>query len=309
MTRNKLLVVGIVVLVLGIVGANALFTVHQTQQAIVLQFGEPKRVIKESGLAFKIPVVQDVLFYDNRILDLDPPSFEMLLSDRKRIIVDAYARYRIADPLAFFRRVTTEAVLRERFTKIINSSLRRVIATVVLPDLLSEKRNDIMARVQAVVSEAATSFGIQIVDIRIGRTELPPQIRQSVYARMKTERERQAHQLRAEGREEAQKIRAKADLEKTILLAEAERLAKIMRGEGEGGRNRILGKAYGKDMSFFDFYKSLSEYRANLVDTGTTFVLSPDSAFFRYFNSGKGLERIEESAKTLGPRRHDRRGG
>lgn len=288
MMKNKLLVLGVVVVVAGIVAASALFTVQQTKQAIVLQFGEAKRVIKEPGLAFKIPVVQNVIFYDNRVLDLDPPNFEVLLTDKKRIIVDAYARYRIIDPLAFFRRVGTEEVLRDRFGKIINSSLRRVIATVSLRDLLSEKRNDIMATIQAVVSESATSFGVEIVDIRIGRTELPAQTRQSVFDRMRTEREREARELRAEGGEEARKIRAKADLEKTVLLAEAERVAQIMRGEGEGGRNRILGEAYSKDPAFFDFYKSLSEYRQNLVGDGTTMVLSPDSEFFRFFGSGTG---------------------
>ena len=288
MMKNKLFVLGVVVVVAGIVAASALFTVQQTKQAIVLQFGEAKRVIKEPGLAFKIPVVQNVIFYDNRVLDLDPPNFEVLLTDKKRIIVDAYARYQIVDPLAFFRRVGTEEVLRDRFGMIINSSLRRVIATVSLRDLLSEKRNDIMATIQAVVSESATSFGIEIVDIRIGRTELPAQTRQSVFDRMRTEREREARELRAEGGEEARKIRAKADLEKTVLLAEAERVAQIMRGEGEGGRNRILGEAYSKDPAFFDFYKSLSEYRQNLVGDGTTMVLSPDSEFFRYFGSGVG---------------------
>lgn len=288
MMKNKLLVLGLIVVVAGIVAASALFTVHQTKQAIVLQFGEAKRVIKEPGLAFKIPVVQNVIFYDNRVLDLDPPNFEVLLTDKKRIIVDAYARYRIIDPLAFFRRVGTEEVLRDRFGKIINSSLRRVIATVSLRDLLSEKRNDIMAMIQAVVSESATSFGIEIVDIRIGRTELPTETRQSVFARMRTEREREARELRAEGGEEARKIRAKADLEKTILLAEAERIAQIMRGEGEAGRNLVLGEAYGKDPGFFDFYKSLSEYRQNLVGEGTTMVLNPDNDFFRYFGSGAG---------------------
>ena len=284
--KNKLFVLGIVVVVLVIAGANALFTVHQTKQAIVLQFGEAKRVIKEPGLAVKIPVIQETVFYDNRVLDLDPPSFEVLLTDKKRIIIDAYARYQIIDPLQFFRRVRTEATLRDRFGKIINSSLRRVIATVPLRDVLSEKRDDIMAEIQQVVAGPAESFGIKIVDVRIGRTELPTQTRQSVFSRMRTEREREARELRAEGGEEAQKIRAQADLERTVLIADAERQAQIMRGEGEGGRNLILGKAYGQDPEFFDFYKSLAEYQKNLVDSDTTMVLSPDSEFFRFFGSG-----------------------
>ena len=284
--RNKTLVFGIVVVVLGLVAVNALFTVHQTKQAIVLQFGEAKRVIQDPGLAVKIPVVQNVIFYDNRVLDLDPPSFEVLLTDKKRIIIDAYARYQIVDPLQFFRRVRTEATLRDRFGKIINSSLRRVIATVSLSDVLSEKRDDIMTQIQAVVAGPAESFGVKIVDVRIGRTELPTQTRQSVFSRMRTEREREARELRAEGGEEARKIRAQADLRRTVLLADAEREAQILRGEGEGGRNRILGEAYGRDPAFFDFYKSLAEYQRSLVDSDTTMVLSPDSEFFRFFGGG-----------------------
>jgi len=286
--KNKLFVLGVVVVVLVIAGANALFTVHQTKQAIVLQFGEAKRVIKEPGLAVKIPIIQETVFYDNRVLDLDPPSFEVLLTDKKRIIIDAYARYQIIDPLQFFRRVRTEATLRDRFGKIINSSLRRVIATVPLRDVLSEKRDNIMAEIQQVVAGPAESFGIKIVDVRIGRTELPTQTRQSVFSRMRTEREREARELRAEGGEEAQKIRAQADLERTVLIADAERQSQIMRGEGEGGRNLVLGKAYGQDPEFFDFYKSLAEYQKNLVDSDTTMVLSPDSEFFRFFGSGGG---------------------
>jgi membrane protease subunit HflC len=286
--KNKLFVLGVVVVVLVIAGANALFTVHQTKQAIVLQFGEAKRVIKEPGLAVKIPIIQETVFYDNRVLDLDPPSFEVLLTDKKRIIIDAYARYQIIDPLQFFRRVRTEATLRDRFGKIINSSLRRVIATVPLRDVLSEKRDNIMAEIQQVVAGPAESFGIKIVDVRIGRTELPTQTRQSVFSRMRTEREREARELRAEGGEEAQKIRAQADLERTVLIADAERQAQIMRGEGEGGRNLVLGKAYGRDPEFFDFYKSLAEYQKNLVDSDMTMVLSPDSEFFRFFGSGGG---------------------
>ena len=285
MMRNKLFVLGVVVVVLGLLAANALFVVHQTQQAIVLQFGEAKRVVKEPGLSYKIPILQNVVFYDRRILDLDPPAFEVLLTDKKRIIIDAYARYKIVNPLLFFQRIKTEAVLRDRFGRIINSSLRRVIARVPLTDVLSDKRENIMADIEAAVTGQADSFGINLVDLRIGRTEYPPATRQSVFDRMRTERQREARELRAEGGEEARKIRAGADLEKTILLADAERKAQILRGEGEGGRNRILGQAFSKDPTFFDFYKSLAEYQKNLVDSDTTMVLSPDSEFFRFFDS------------------------
>lgn len=283
--RPKHIALLVVVLAGLLVLVNSVFTVHQTRYAIVLQFGEAKRVVKEPGLAFKIPMVQNVVFYDNRTLDLDPPPFEVLLTDKKWVVIDAYARYRILDPLQFFRRVKTEAILRDRFGRIINSSLRRVIATVPLRDVLSDKRDDIMGEIQKAVTVQAESFGIKVVDLRIGRTEYPGKTRESVFDRMRTERQREARELRAEGNEEAQKIRAQADLEKTLLLADAERTSQILRGQGEGGRNRILGKAFGQDPEFFDFYKSLAEYEKHLVDSDTTMVLSPDSEFFRYFGS------------------------
>lgn len=284
--------IALLVVVLGglLLVANSLFAVHQTKYAIVLQFGEAKRVVKDPGLAFKIPFVQNVEFYDNRTIDLDPPPFQVLLTDKKWIVIDAYARYRIVDPLQFFRRVKSEIVLRDRFGQIINSSLRRVIATVPLHDVLSDKRDDIMGEIQSAVTVQAESFGIKVVDVRIGRTEYPDQTRESAFNRM-----REAHELCAQGNEEAQKIRAKAHLERTVLLAEAERTAQIFRGEGEGNRNRILGAAFSKDPEFFDFYKSLAEYQKNLANSETIFVLSPDGDFFRFFSSadrhGKSQKR------------------
>lgn len=279
--------IALLVVVLGglFILSNSVYTVQQTKYAIVLQFGEAKLVEKEPGLHFKIPFIQNVDYYDNRTLDLDPPPFQVLLTDKKWIVIDAYARYRIVDPLQFYRRVTTETDLRSRFGQIINSSLRRVIATVPLGDVLSDKRDDIMGEIQTAVTAQAESYGIKVVDLRIGRTEYPDTTRESVFNRMRTERQREARELRAQGNEEAQKIRAKADLERTILLAEAERKAQILRGEGEASRNRILGKAFGKDPSFFDFYKSLAEYQKNLVGSDTTMVLSPDSEFFRFFDN------------------------
>lgn len=278
--------IALLVVVLGglFILANSVYTVHQTKYAIVLQFGEAKLVEKEPGLHFKIPFIQNVDYYDNRTLDLDPPPFQVLLTDKKWIVIDAYARYRIVDPLQFYRRVTTETDLRSRFGQIINSSLRRVIATVPLGDVLSDKRDDIMSQIQTAVTAQAESYGIKVVDLRIGRTEYPDTTRESVFNRMRTERQREARELRAQGNEEAQKIRAKADLERTILLAEAERKSQILRGEGEASRNRILGQAFGKDPAFFDFYKSLAEYQKNLVGGDTTMVLSPDSEFFRFFD-------------------------
>ncbi len=291
MSRTKLAVLGIIVIVVGLTAVQSLFTVRETEQAIVLQFGKPIRVVPEPGLSYKLPFVQNIVIYDDRILDLDPAEVQILLTDKKRINVDAYARYRIVDPLKFFQAARTEAVLRDRFGKIINSAIRQEIATISLGDLLSGKRLSIMQAIQINIVSQAPTFGIDIVDIRIGRTDLPPDTSQAVYNRMRTEREREARELRAEGAEEAQKIRARADREQIVILAEAQRSSEILRGEGEGQRNLILGRAFSQDPEFFDFYKSLAEYEKNLVGSDTTMVLTPDSDFFRFFGSAAGSRK------------------
>jgi membrane protease subunit HflC len=291
MKKTQLAILGIVVLVLGVVASSALFTVHQTEQAIVLQFGKPIHVVQEPGLSWKLPFIQDVRYYERRILDLDPPEFEVLLDDKKRIKVDAFARYRILDPLKFLQVVGTEATARNRLSNLVNSSLRRVIAKTSLTDLLSAQRAQLMEQIQTEVTTNAKALGINIVDIRIGRTDLPTETSQAVFNRMRTEREREARELRAQGTETAQKIRAGADREKTVILATAKRKSEQLRGEGEGRRNMILGQAYGQDPEFFSFYKSLSEYRENLVGNDTTMVLSPDSDFFKFFGNFTGEPR------------------
>ena len=289
MSKVQLAILGIVVLVLGVIASSALFTVHQVQQAIVLQFGKPVRVVDEPGLSWKIPFVQNVQFYERRILDLDPPEFEVLLDDKKRIKVDAFARYQIRDPLRFLQVVGTEATARNRLSNLVNSSLRRVIAKTSLTDLLSPERGQLMEQIQTEVTDKAEALGIKIVDIRIGRTDLPTETSQAVFNRMRTEREREARELRAQGKETAQKITAEADRDRTVILAEAKRKSEQLRGEGEGQRNLILGKAYGQDPEFFQFYKSLAEYQKNLVGNDTTMVLSPDSDFFRFFGDLQGV--------------------
>lgn len=288
MSKVQLAILGIVVLVLGVLASASLFTVHQVQQAIVLQFGKPVRVVQEPGLSWKIPFLQNVQYYERRILDLDPPEFEVLLDDKKRIKVDAFARYEIQDPLKFLQAVGTEATARNRLSNLVNSSLRRVIAKTSLTDLLSPKRGALMEQIQVEVTEKAQALGIKITDIRIGRTDLPTETSQAVFNRMRTEREREARELRAQGAETAQKIRAGADRDRTVILATAKRKAEQLRGEGEGQRNLILGEAYGKDPEFFQFYKSLTEYQENLVGNETTMVLSPDSDFFRFFGELQG---------------------
>ncbi|MCK5276503.1 MAG: protease modulator HflC, partial [Alphaproteobacteria bacterium] len=228
-------------------------------------------------------------YFDTRVLDLDPPEVQVPLVDKKRINVDAYMRYKIVDPLLFFQAVTTESNFQDRFGRLVNASLQQTIARNSLSDLLSDKRDDIMKQIRTEIDLAAPSFGVRIVDIRIGRTDLPVEISQNVYGRMRAEREREARELRAEGKEEAQKITARADREKVVLVADAKRKSEIARGEGEGERVTILADAYGRDPEFFDFYKSMQAYKKSLSGNTTTMVLTPDSDFFRFFG--------QESAK------------
>ncbi|MGB1361160.1 MAG: protease modulator HflC [Alphaproteobacteria bacterium] len=277
-----------VILALLFLGYNSLFTVNQTEQVIVLQFGDPKRVVKQPGLNIKVPFIQNVVRYDNRVLDLDPPEFEVLLTDKKRINIDAFARYQIVDPLKFYQRVKREQNLRDVFGKSLNAGVRRVIATVSLSELLSEKRIDSMNKIAEEIRLQAESLGVKVIDVRIGRTNLPSTTAQAVYNRMRTEREREAREARAEGNEIAQKIRAKADFDRTVILADAERKAEILRGEGEAEKNKVLAKAYGKDPKFFEFYKSMQNYKQGLLGDGdTTIVISPDSEFFKYLKRSK----------------------
>lgn len=285
---NKLSYIPSVLLALLFFGYNILFTVNQTEQAIILQFGDPKRVIKEAGLNLKLPFIQNVVRYDNRTLDLDPPEFEVLLKDKKRINIDAFARYQIVDPLKFYQRVKREQNLRDVFGKSLNAGVRRVIANVSLAELLSDKRSDSMAKIANEIKVQAISLGIKVIDVRIGRTNLPSTTAQSVYDRMRTEREREAREARAEGSEMAQKIRAKADFDTTVILADAERRAEILRGEGDAEKNGVLAKAYGKDFRFFEFYKSMQNLRKGLIGKGeTTIVISPDNEFFKYLKRSK----------------------
>jgi len=285
MNRKALLILGVLVILLGIVGSGAFYTVHQTQQAIVLMFGNPKRVATEPGLKFKIPFIENVLFYEKRVLNLDPPVESIILSDQKRILVDAFARYRIKDPLLFFQRVKTEAGVRQRLGPIVNASLRGVLGNATLASVLSEERDRIMQEIQTSVNREAGRFGIELVDVRIGRADFPDQISQAVYGRMKSERDREAAEFRAQGFEQSQRIRAGADREATVILAEAKREAEIARGAGEAIRTRVLNDAFGQDQGFFNFYRSMQAYEAALTSESTYMVLSPDSEFFDFFGA------------------------
>ncbi len=285
MNRRVLLILGILVIVLGVVVSSAAFTVHQTTQAIVMQFGNPKRVVTEPGLHWKLPFIQDVLYYEKRVLNLDPPVESILLSDQKRLLVDAFARYRITNALLFFQRVKTESGVRQRLGPIVNASLRGILGNATLASVLSEDRIDIMRQIKESVNSVAAGFGIELVDVRIGRADFPEQISQSVYGRMKSEREREAAEFRAQGFELSQRIRAGADREATVIVAEAEREAEIERGRGEAFRTRVLNDAFGQDQDFFNFYRSMQAYEASLSGESTYMVLSPDSEFFDFFNS------------------------
>ncbi|MCW8916591.1 MAG: protease modulator HflC [Magnetovibrio sp.] len=288
MNKVFMAVLGVLVLGGGIVASSALFTVSQTEQAIVMQFGNPKRVIHEPGLNVKMPFIQNVVYYENRVLDLDPRPDQVTLADQKRINVDAFARYRIIDPLRFFQALRTENAFRDQVGSILNSAVRDSMARNNLTDLLSEKRDDIMVEIEQRIAAETKNYGIEIVDVRIGRTDLPPEISQTVYNRMRSDRVKEANQLRADGGKAKLTIESQADRKKTVILAEAQRQAQILRGEGDAARNIILGEAYGQDPEFFAFYRSMTAYRESLAGGDTNLVLSPDSDFFRFFGDQTG---------------------
>ena len=278
--KARTAVIGVLVIVLGFVAFSSLFSVHQVQSALVLQFGNPVEVVEEPGLHFKYPW-RNVMYFDKRILDLDPQGQEILLSDQKRIIVDSFARYRIVDPLEFRKRANNEVNFRNIFGQRLNSAVRSEMGRVSLADLLTAKRGEIMDNITRQMKDQAKEFGIEVVDVRIGRTDLPKATSDSVYNRMRSDRLAEAAKLRAEGDQEKARIEAEADRQRTVLLADAEKKVQILRGEGIAGQTKILGDAYGKDPEFFQFYRTMQAYRESLP--GTTLVLSPDSEFFRYF--------------------------
>jgi len=286
MNKTVLAVLGVVIIAAGITLSSALFTVHQTKQALVLQFGNPIRVEREPGLKVKMPFIQNVEYYERRILDLDPPSQEVVLADQKRINVDSFARFRIVDPLEFRKKAVTDVNFRQIFGNRLNGAVRAEVGQVFLADMLTQKRKEIMDKISKLMKAQAAEFGTEVVDVRIGRTDLPQATAQSVYNRMRSDRIASAALLRAEGEEQKLKIQAEADKQRTIIIAEAQRQAEILRGQGEGERNRILGEAFGQDPQFFDFYRSMEAYGEALGD-GTTMVLTPDSAFFRFFGTDK----------------------
>ena len=276
-----------IVLVIAATAFFSIFIVKEVNQAIVLQFGDPKKIITKPGLNFKLPFIQNVVFLDKRILNLDAPPEEVIASDQKRLIVDAFARFQIIDPLKFYISVGNERVARSRLSTIINSRIRSVLGTQRLQTLLSEDRTKQMSLIQEGVNREAEKFGIKIIDVRIKRADLPQANSDAIFARMQTERNREAKEFRAKGAEMAVTITSTADKEVTVILADAQKKSEIMKGEGDGRRNKIFADAFGQDPQFFAFYRAMQAYEKALIGGETSLVLSPDSEFFKFFGKAK----------------------
>ena len=272
-----------ILVVLGVTAFQSIFIVQEINQAIVLQFGDPKKIVNKSGLNFKLPFIQNVAYLDKRVLNLDNPPEEVIAADQKRLIVDAIARFKIVDPLKFYISVGNERVARQRLATIINSRIRGVLGKQELATLLSKDRAKQMSIIQNDVNTEAKNFGIEIVDVRIKRADLPQANSEAIYARMQTERQREAKEFRAQGAEIATRIKSTADKEVTVILANAKKKSEIMKGEGDGQRNKIFADAFGKDPQFFSFYRAMQSYEKALIGGDTSLILSPDSDFFKFF--------------------------
>jgi len=282
-------VVAVLALAVLIVAWSSLFTVYQTQQALVIRLGNPVRVVSVPGLHFKAPFIDNVISVDRRILDLEAPPQEVIASDQKRLVVDAFARYRIEDPLRFYQTLGSITGANSQLSILLNSALRRVLGEVTFTHVVRDQRAELMNRIQKLMDQESRSYGIQVVDVRIRRADLPEQNSQAVYQRMQTERQREAAEFRAQGAQRAQEIRSRADREVTVLVADAQSHAEQIRGEGDAKRNQIFAEAFSKDPGFFAFYRSMQAYETGLKSKDTRFLLKPDSSFFRFFNNPSGV--------------------
>jgi len=272
----------------GVGAYFAFFMVHQTEQALVLEFGKIKKVLRTPGLYWKIPFVQTVSYFDKRILDLDTSPQEVIVSGQKRLIVDSFARYKIIDPLLFFQTVQNEGNVGSRLGTILDSSLRSVLGSATFTDVVRDQRAVLMADITMQLNAKAKDFGIEVLDVRLKRADLPEANSEAIYSRMKTERQREAAEIRAEGEEQARRIRADGDRQVTVLKANATRDSEKIRGDGDAKRNAIFADAFGRDPDFFAFYRSMQAYEAGLGSNDTRLVLTPDTEFFRYFNDPAG---------------------
>lgn len=311
MNRRLLWITAASLVVAGILVTNVFFIVYQTQQALLLQFGQPKRIIRQPGLYLKWPFVENVVYYDKRLLDVEPPPEEVICQDQKRIVIDTYTRYLITNPLLFYQTVDTEGSARARLTAMVSASLRQVVGGVPLSALLSRKRSAIMHEIRNEVKAEAKSFGIDVIDTRIRRADLPQANSEAIYKRMISERHLQAALYRAEGQQAAAAVRAKAERQRTVILAEAQKSAQEVRGLGDAKAITTYAKAYGQDPRFFAFYRSLEAYKTALTGKNTTFVLSPQSPFFRFFENASGTPAQSANAASSpaspGPPAHSAR--
>jgi membrane protease subunit HflC len=288
MSRGGLLGAAIGVLILAIIVLSSVFTVEPWQQALVLQFGEPRQVVEQAGLHFKLPLIQSVTYFDHRVLDLDARAPDATTVDQRQLAVDAYARYRIVDPLLFFQTVNNERGVEARLGSVINATLRNVISDVPLLTLLTPERGVLMRRITETVDKEARGFGIKVLDVRLKRVDLPDANMQAVVRRMQTQRGQEARKIRAEGEKEARRIHADADLQERVILAEARRQAEILQGQGDGEAQKIYNSSYGKDPAFFDFWRSLQALSTALTKDTTTYVGAPEGDFFRFFGHDTG---------------------
>lgn len=282
---------GVIVVILAVLlflGYSSVFTVSPTQQALVLRLGNPQQPRTEPGLHFKMPIVDTVVYIDKRILDLEAPAQEVIASDQKRLVVDAFARYRIKMPLRYYQTLGSSLAANSQLAIILNSALRRVLGEATFTHVVRDERAGLMNRIRELVDKEAGNYGIEVVDVRIRRADLPEANSQAVYRRMQTEREREAKENRAQGAEIAERIKADAERQRTIILAEAQRQSEILRGDGEAERARIFAEAAGQDPEFYAFYRSLQAYRQALQGGSTSMVLTPDSEFFKFFNNAGG---------------------
>ena len=286
--KTPLALIGLLVVVLGVLVSGSVFTVHQRDQALVLQFGEFQREVKDPGLHFKIPFIQDVQYFDKRILDFDAKAEEVPTQDQKQLVVDAFTRYRITNPLKFFQTVNNERGMEIRLGNVINSNLRAVFGEVPLATLLTSERSNLVRNIAERVDKQGEEFGINVIDVRIKRVDLPDENSQAIFRRMQTQREQEARRIRAEGQKEAKSIRADADKQSTIIQANARKTSEILRGEGEAGAQKIYNNAYGQDSAFFDFWISMNALREGLTGNNTRFIGPPSGDFFKYFGDQTG---------------------
>lgn len=287
MNNKKIIILSTVVLFVLIVLFNIFFVVNQTEQAVVFQFGKPQRIVINPGLNAKLPFIQNVLYFDTRLQEINTEDKEVIASDQKRLIISAFVKYKIVNPILYYTSVRDEYGFKNKFSTILDSSLRQVIGEVPLNSLLSEKRKDVMNKIQDVVDGKAKEFGVEIIDVRITRSDLPQANSDAIYKRMQTDREREAKEIRAEGDETSQKIKANTDKEKIFLISEAKKKAEILMGEGDAMASKIYSKSYSKDSDFFEFYRSMQAYKSSLNSQNTKMIISPSSEFFREMNNYK----------------------